>query len=638
MTVLLSLWLATATVGWAADEERRVVNFTFDQVDVRTFVKLVGEITGGRFVVGDDIEGKITVVSPRVAPDEVYPLFVSILESVGCTVLKEEHVHRVVKLAADPTRFGVVVGPDDTLPSDGIVTRVIRLEHVSVAAIQKVLAASAGKKETGAIGAIEETNHLIVTDTSRNIQRIEKIVCEIDQPGLAQTTEVVPLQFAGAERIAEQINRALAEDETRADQLRRRLSKGSSSLSSASSGGAVAVAAPHSNSLILVGSPARILSLKSLIAKMDVDTPSGRGRLNAIFLNYMSSEEAAKSITALLTQSAAKKGASEERQISIEAIPSSNALIVDAGHGDFEIVRRLVLQLDEPPQQVHIAVLIAEVSKSDGFQFGVELAALDQPDSSGDTVLQGGFTSKDDSSTLMDAVQSGVFPNGISLGLASLVGEDSDGNSILGFPGYINIDALKRNGNFRVKSETSLQAQNNKEATVSVVNEIPILKSTVEDGSGTAKDIIQNIERVDVGIKLKITPHVIPSNEIRLELNPSIEAVIDDGPDGTQFAPTIAKREVSTTVTVENGKTVVIAGLTREDEQQISSRVPLLGSIPLLGWIFRRESSVTERTDILIFVTPRLVGDGNGSDDVKRDWEKRTGLMYEEQRKPRPTP
>jgi len=637
VTVLLSLWLATVSVGWAEGEERRVVNFTFDQVDVRTFVKLVGEITGGRFVVGDDIEGKITVVSPRVAPDEVYPLFVSILESVGCTVLKEEHVHRVVKLAANPTRFGVVVGPDDTLPGDGIVTRVIRLSHVSVAAVQKVLAASAGKKDTGAIGAIEETNHLVVTDTSRNIQRIEKIVREIDQPGLAQTTEVVSLLYAGAERVAEQINRALAEDETRADQLRRRLTKGSSS-SSASSGGAVAVAAPHSNSLILVGSPSRILSLKSLIAKMDVDTPSGRGRLNAIFLNYMSSEEAAKSITALLAQSAEKKASSEERKISIEAIPSSNALIVDAGHGDFEIVRRLVSQLDEPPQQVHIAVLIAEVSESDGFQFGVEMAALDQPDSSGDTILQGGFTTKDDSSTLMDAVQSGVFPNGISLGLASLVGEDADGNSILGFPGYINIDALKKKGNFRVKSETSLQAQNNKEATVSVVNEIPILKSTVEDGSGTAKDIIQNIERVDVGIKLKITPHVIPSDEIRLELNPSIEAVIDDGPDGTQFAPTIAKREVSTTVTVEDGKTVVIAGLTREDEQEISSRVPLLGSIPLLGWIFRRESSVIERTDILIFVTPRLVGARNSDDDVKRDWEKRTGLTYEEQRKPRATP
>jgi len=617
----------------ASADNQTYVNFTFDQVDVRTFVKLVGEISGRRFVVDDDIEGKITVVSPRVTRDEVYPLFVTILESVGCSVLKDDEVHRVVKLASRPTRFGAVVGSAEAVPGEGVVTRVIRLEHVSAAELRKVLVASASKDETGGIGAVEETNHLIVTDTARNIRRIEKIISQIDKPGLARTTEVVELKFASAEDVAEQLNRALAEDESRADQLRRRLPQTRRQSRAAIGRVAAAVAAPHSNSLILVGTLSKINSLKELIGKMDVDTPSGRGRLNAIFLSYISAEEAAKSINALLKRGdEKKKGVATDRRIAIEAILSSNALLVDATPGDFDVVRRLIEQLDQPPQQVHIDVLIAEVSKSEGLDIGVELAALDMPRGSDDTVVQGGFTTKDDASSLMNAVQSGVFPRGLSIGVAHGVRLDSEGKTVLGFPGFINIDALRKNGNFRVKSETSLQAQNNKEATVSVVNEIPILKSTIQGGAGASRDVIQNIERIDVGIKLKITPHVIPNGEVRLELNPSIEAVIDPGPEGTLFAPTIAKREVSTTVTVENGRTVVIAGLTREDERKTVRRVPILGSIPLLGWLFRHKATNMERTDMLIFVTPRLVTTGSDAQTVKDDWERKTGLTHEEQR------
>jgi len=633
LRVTLFCALTCASSLMASADNQTYVNFTFDQVDVRTFVKLVGEISGRRFVVDDDIEGKITVVSPRVTRDEVYPLFVTILESVGCSVLKDDEVHRVVKLASRPTRFGAVVGSAEAVPGEGVVTRVIRLEHVSAAELRKVLVASASKDETGGIGAVEETNHLIVTDTARNIRRIEKIISQIDKPGLARTTEVVELKFASAEDVAEQLNRALAEDESRADQLRRRLPQTRRQSRAAIGRVAAAVAAPHSNSLILVGTLSKINSLKELIGKMDVDTPSGRGRLNAIFLSYISAEEAAKSINALLKRGdEKKKGVATDRRIAIEAILSSNALLVDATPGDFDVVRRLIEQLDQPPQQVHIDVLIAEVSKSEGLDIGVELAALDMPRGSDDTVVQGGFTTKDDASSLMNAVQSGVFPRGLSIGVAHGVRLDSEGKTVLGFPGFINIDALRKNGNFRVKSETSLQAQNNKEATVSVVNEIPILKSTIQGGAGASRDVIQNIERIDVGIKLKITPHVIPNGEVRLELNPSIEAVIDPGPEGTLFAPTIAKREVSTTVTVENGRTVVIAGLTREDERKTVRRVPILGSIPLLGWLFRHKATNMERTDMLIFVTPRLVTTGSDAQTVKDDWERKTGLTHEEQR------
>lgn len=623
--------LLIAPIPLKANGNQSYVNFTFDQVDVRTFVKLVGEISGRRFVVDDDIDGKITVVSPRVKKDDVYPLFVTILESVGCSIVKEDKVYRVVKLASRLNRFGIVVGADEAVPAEGIVTKVIRLEHVSAFELRKVLVMNAEKDAISGIGAVDETNHLIITDTAHNIQRIEKIISEIDKPGLARTMEVVPLEFASAMDVAEQLNRAMSEDESRADNLRRRLAqRGSGSVGGAT---VAAVPAPHSNSIILVGTLSKIQSLRDLISKMDIDTPSGRGRLNAIFINYISAEEASKSLNALLARGDKKKENDVDRRIAIEAVPSSNALMVDASPGDFEVVRRLIIQLDQPPKQVHIGVLIAEVSNSDGFDFGIDFTALDMPSDSDSTVVRGASTTRSGgASSLMDSVQSGVFPRGLSVGVARSRGTDSDGNTILGYPGLINIDALKTLGNFRVKSETSLQAQNNKEATVSVVNEIPILESTIQGGSGTSRDVIQNIKRLDVGIKLKITPHVLPDEKIRLELNPSIEAVIDSGPQGTLFAPTIAKREVHTTVTVENGRTVVIAGLTREDERKTVRRVPILSSIPLLGWLFKSKSTSIERTDMLIFVTPQLVSASSSAQLLKENWEDKTGLIYEEQR------
>jgi general secretion pathway protein D len=624
--------LLTLAVAWSAVAQQSagtdggIVNFTFDQVDVRTFVKLVGEITGKRFVVGDDIEGKITVVSPAVKQVEVYPLFVSILESVGCSVVAEGDMHRVVALPSRATKLAPVVGPDGKLPESGLVTKVIRLEHVSASELKKVLATKA-ESGAGSVEAIEETNHLVITDSVASIQRVEALIAEVDRPGLARVTEIIPLDYASAEDIAQQLNDALQENASRAERLRRRIGTARVGNVMSENRTASVVAAPHANSLIAVGTSAQIKALRELIVKMDVDVPSGRGRLNAIFLHHLSAEEAAENITALLEKrNGGKADARARRDIAIQASPSSNALLVDANPGDFDVVKRLIDQLDQSPDQVHIEVVIMEVSNSEGLDLGVDLAAVDMPSAAGDSVVQGGFSLGDGASGLLNAVQTGVFPRGLSVGVAHGSSMAADGTIQVGYPGLVNIDAMKTRGNVKVLSETSLQSQNNKEASVLVVSEIPILTSSIQGGSGTSRDVIQNIERVDVGVKLKITPHVVPDGRIRMALNPSIEAVIDSGPAGTQFAPTIAKRQVDTTVTVEDGRTIIIAGLTREDEVKRERRVPVLGSIPLVGWLFRRTQNSLERTDVLIFVTPTVVTEVAASNALRERWEGKTGL------------
>lgn len=603
------------------------VNFTFDAVDIRTFVKLVGEITGKRFVIGDGIEGTVTVVSPRVSPAEVYPLFLSILESSGYSVREDGGVLYLVPLKGRTAGLAAVLGTGDAVPEQGVYTKVFRLAHVSAAEIRKALEPRADG--TVAIRALEETNHLVVTDSSAGIRRIEALLKEVDQPGLARSTEVIELKFAGAEDLARQLNLALAENLTRAQRLVDRLPAGRGPESGGENArSAMVVAVPHSNRLLVVGTQSQVDSLRSLIEKMDVDVPSGHGRLNAIFLKHLSAEEAAENLSALLkqTQQAGTPGGSgDTRRIAIQASPSSNALLVDASPGDFEVVSRLIEQLDQSPEQVHIGVVIMEVSDGDGFQLGVDFTAVDQPASVGDTVVQGSM-GLGDAGGLLSRVQNGIFPRGMSIGIAHGSSQTADGKIQVGYPGLLNIDAFRSNSRFKILSETSLQSQNNKEATVSVVNEIPILKSEISGGTGTARDVIKNIERMDVGIKLRITPHSIPGGRIRMALNPSIEAVIDSGPSGTLYTPTIAKREVETTVTVEDGRTIVIAGLTRRDERESERRVPFLGSIPILGWLFRRTERINERTDMLIFVTPTLVSDLAAAASHQKRWEEKTGL------------
>lgn len=628
--------LMTAAAKPAGDA---IINFSFDQVDVSTFVKLVGDLTGKKFVVADGVAGKITVVSPMVTRREVYPLFVTILESAGCSVVQDGEIYRVVALPKRDTVVAPVIGAEEPIPTEGVVTKVFQLQNVTAAELRKVLESKVGGGKAGAIGAIEETNHLLITDTADSIRRIEKIITEIDKPGLSKTTEVVPLEFAGAEEIANQLNQAMMDSDGRLpfgdtagriDDPRSRLPAVPGTTRGSTRRTLVVVASPHSNSLILVGAPAQIAELKKIIKQMDVDSPSGRGRLNAVFLKYLVADEAAKSISALLAKSDVKVGTvAQKPKISIEPSVANNALMVDAGPGDLEVVKRLIEQLDQPPEQVHIGVMIWEVSSSEGLNLGVEMASLQMPTRVGETVFQGSTKLTDSTASLLDSIQSGIFPRGISVSAAHGSGVDADGNITADYPAFVNVDALRKTGKFKVLSETSLEAQNNKEATVSIVSEIPILKSTIQGGSGTSRDVIQNIDRMDVGIKLKLTPHIIPGGEVQMVLTPSIEAVTDPGVAGA-YAPTIAKREVSTTVTVPDGKTIVIAGLTREDKTKIVEKVPLLGSIPLLGILFRHTSDSTEKTDLLIFVTPRIVADMAAAESVMKNWEQKTGLSPHE--------
>ena len=621
MGVAAAFWSAAALAAnggpppAAAPSTRPPVEFNYEQADIRLVTQIVGKITGRKFVLPDGITGQVSILTPRPIPvEEVYPLFLTMLESSGYAVVEREGVCHVTALPGGPAfPLGETAG-------EGLITKVLALQHVSAQEVKKSLEGLVRGGREGALEVFLPGNHLIITDTASNVVRVEALVARLDQPGAGNTIEIVPLHHASANEVADQLRATFGATDSAANKINRHFQQVAGGTGALPTDFTV-VAAPQANSLILVGMPLQIAETRRIIEKMDIENPSGFGRLNAIFLKYLSAEEASKSLNALLAKAPAAEGMAAARDIAIEPSVANNALLVDASAQDFEYVRRLVERLDVVPQQVLVEVLIAEVNLSQGLDLGVEWFGVDQPSGSG----TGGFGRMryGDSDAMMSLLTNATFPQGLAMGIISGTFTGPDGRTYNQIPLYLRAVAGKRD--LKILSNIPLWAQNNLEASVSVVENIPILKSSVE-GAGSSRDYIQNIDRLDVGIKLKLTPHVNPDREIQLDLNPSIESVVEEGSDSLKYTPTIAKREVKTTVTIPDRSTVVLSGLIREDTAKITTKVPLLGDIPFLGALFRSTSDSKRRTNLLIFVTPRIVTELNLAELERTRLEQVAGL------------
>lgn len=594
----------------AQDAEPAYVDFSFDQVELRLLAKLVGEMTGRRFVVDNAVTGPVTIVSPdRIRADETLPLFLSVLESSGYSVVDRSGVLHVVPLPEGGTLVAPVVGSDGVSLPYGVVTKIIKLDHISATEIRKALQAMVRGAEDGAMAAVPSSNHLIITDTAESIRRIDEIVAELDQPGAARLTEVIPLEHAGAREVANQVMTAMKGAISAGSALSRQMRQVTTG-DSALPVGMTIVAAEHANSVILVGTPVQIAEAREVIKTIDVESSTGTGRLNAIFLNYLSAVEASTNLNALLSKTLAND---QQRRIAIEPNMSNNALLVDASPRDFQLIQDLVKQLDTAPQKVMVEILIAEIAEGESLDFGVNWSTVEQPREDSLTIV--GRSRPGDTDIVSDLITEGITPQGLAVGVARGTMELADGTVVPNIAAMVT--ALAQDRDITIHANVPLMAQNNREASVSVVENIPILTSTIEGGAGTARDVIQNIERIDVGIELTFTPHVNPDREVLMELNPSIEAIIDESTGGMAFTPTIARREVSTTVTVPDNATVVISGLIREDVITELNKVPILGDIPLLGHLFRHTVDRKQRTNLMIMVTPHVVDNMETADHLR---------------------
>jgi len=619
VTISLITWISFFTNPFCfADESLH--NFNFNQIELGNLSEIVAGITGKKIIVGEFSAKRVSIATPeKVKKEEILPLFISVLEANKLTVQEKGGALQVIALQSEASRINPrILSEEDEKTAVGVITKIIRMKHVSAVEIKKLIEPMVRKGKEGGVLAFGPTNHLIITDSASNIRQIQKIIDELDTEESAGVTEVIELKHASADQLATQVSAAIKGAEGAGSSVSKHLqqvSAGGASLP----GNFIIIPSTGANSLIVIGSPVQISDVKRIVEKLDVETAAGRGRLNAIFLNYLSAESAAKNITALLSKTTDK---TTTQRIAIEPSISNNALLVNAPPADFEYIRKLVDQLDKIPQQVLVEVLIAEIAYDDSIDVGVEWSTIDSPEDGKSTGI--GRSRPGPNDDILNLATDRAFSQGASLGIARGFFTDAAGNQIPRIPFLLR--AFEQDRDVKILSNVPLWVQNNTEATYSVVQNIPVLKSTIEGGAGTARDVIQNIERIDVGIKLTVTAIVNPNNEVTLKLNPSIEAVTQQQTGTAELTPTIAKREVTTTMTTKDRSTVAISGLIREDFIDEVNKVPVLGSIPILGHLFRNTVKSKTRTNLMIFVTPYIVSSPDVANELKEKWTKQTSL------------
>lgn len=602
-----------------AQDDRKMVTFDFNEVELKTLIQLVYENTNNRFILDDAIAGKkVSLVAEKIPVDELFSFAVTVIESMGYATIKRDGAYELIELPKRGAPPGEFVPGGGTIPAVGYITKVFKLQHVEAEPIRKVLEKMVRGGSEGAVQAFPANNNVIVTETAANLRRVENMIRDLDRPEQKGTIEVVPLKHSSPTELARTLSNAISASQSSAqayiNQIRANTGGGTRPAD------LTVVPAEQSRSLILVGSPAKIAETKRVINILDVADAAGRGRLNAIKLNYLQAPDIAKTLTSLLEKRGAKKEWSDT--IALEADTANNALLVDASAIDFEYINRLVQDLDRPPRQVLVEVMIAEIAIDRGVDLGVEWATIDNPRDGTTTAV--GRSRPGAVNEISSLITEAAFGQGLSIGVARGLTNLPDGTPVPRVPFLLR--ALAQDRDVKILSNVPLLAQDNSEAKVSVVENIPVLRSTIEGGSGTARDIIQNIDRIDVGIQMTLTPRITPDDRVILDINPTIEAITDEQTAGQPFTPTIAKREVDTTVRIPDRSTVIISGLLREDVIKEDNRVPVLGSLPIIGNLFKSVRNRKERTNLLIFVTPTIIDDDGDAREAQERWEKKTGV------------
>lgn len=620
----LVLALALSLPAHAAKPKTWKVNLK--DADISALVSEVAEVTGKNFVVDPRVKGTITVISSKaLSADELYELFLGVLSVNGFAAVPGGGA---IKIVPDVTakQFGVPVDVNLSRKGEALVTRVIRLENTNAVDLVPVLRPM--MPQFAHLAALPGANALVLSDHANNIDALAEIISQLDSTS-GDEIEIVTLQDARVDDVV-----AMLESLT----------------GSASGGGAVAgggrearqlyrvrvVADARSNRLLLKGEAKGRKRLRELISTLD--TPTERlGGVKVFRLRHSSAKQVAEVLRGLVAGDRGGAGATSAvpatggtagagpvainaNGIGLIADESLNALVVRADPAFMREIAKVIEQLDQRRSQVLIQAAIVEVSGDNAKQLGVQWAAGDPSKGIGLINFSAAGTPLSSLATQALALNAGstaVQPSiseGATLGFGK---SETDANGNRTFYGAI-IQALASVTNANLLSTPSIMTLDNQEAKIVVGQNVPFITGTSTSASSTTTNPFQTIERQDVGITLKVKPSIGEGGTVRLEIEQEVSAVLPST-SGINSADLItSKRSIKTTVLADDGQTIVLGGLIRDDETKTVSKVPLLGDIPLLGYLFRASGTSKTKQNLLVFLQPSLVRDGASAAEMSQ--------------------
>ena len=640
----------------------RRFNVLFDRVDVDKLVQTAADVTCRTFIVPDNIKGKISIIGPdqghgNVSAEEFYSAFLAALDANGMTIVRSGSFFRILeKSKANKSAVETVVDSHEVHTNEEMVTRLFQLRN---AELEPVRAALAQLVSPGAEIVPFPPDVLILTEVGSNLQRIEKIVAQLDVAPADQLT-VIQVKFASAQDVA--------------DKVQRILDKPRNSGAKPPASGHLVLADERTNKLIVLSNPATVERILQLLADLDVPLP-GDGQVNFYPLKNAEAKEIVATLEPLLQgargkqpaplyggtpgtappgnlgapgmpqppkspapgatpPSAAQVAGLITGEVKISASEATNGLVVIANPADYRSLIRLIEQLDTPRKQVFIEAAILEIDVEHDSDFGVSFHGV--VTGSTPVFLGTNYPGQPNSLSLANLLTT----NGALAGVQGPILTDLSSQLGVNIPQFgVILHALQQTSDVNVISTPHLLALDNKEAQIHVGQKVPfqtgyspaaVQQAQNAGVSPTVNSISQlyaPITRENVELKLIVTPHVGEGDDLRLDIDEQTEEITSTD---KVLGPTTSTRGTKTTVVAQNHRTIVLGGIMEDHVLESVAKIPILGDIPLLGHLFRSTTKKNVKTNLLLFLTPHIIRSRADFEEIsERKRQERQKLLEE---------
>ncbi|MDB9880101.1 type II secretion system secretin GspD [Pseudomonadales bacterium] len=582
----------------AASQDNWKINLK--NADIREFVTQVSAITGKSFIIDPRVKGNVTVISnTSMDTPAVYELFLAVLRVHGFAAVPSGQVVRIVqqvlaKQSSNPQDFST------ENPGEELVTQVLSVKNTDSNELVKILRPLI--PQYGHIAGLSEPNALIISDHAENIARLTEIINRIDIADNS-TTRIIQLQNAWIEDVVSLLEQLAPEQ----------MGKGAKGPNRVT-----VVASERTNSLIIKGEPETLDKVVRLVSELDVPANRG-GTIQVVRLAHSDAVQLAEILKNLVADKSQNDSASQAIATSIQADESLNALVIRADPATMAELKEIIARLDIRRLQVLIEAAIVEVTSDFTRTLGTELAVGDVSGSA----LPIGLTAP--SGTLANvlanlAAGDGQLSSVPDLGSTPLL---AAAKSSSGVNFGIIVRALSANSDVNLLSTPSITTMDNEQAKIVVGQNVPFRTGSTTSGSNGASNPFTTIQREDVGLTLEVTSHIHDGNLVRLEIHQEVSEVdktslASIGSDGSADLIT-NKRTIDTTVLADDREVIILGGLIRDKITDVSSGVPLLKDIPILGRLFKSSNKIREKQNLLVFLRPTVLAT---KEDVK-DMSKR---------------
>lgn len=624
--LLTALGLTTVQAEQPEESKDKKVTFNFVDVELPVITKFISEITKKNFIFDERVKGKITIIAPsKISINDAYNLFLSVLELKGFTIVPSGIDAFKIIPSSEARQRGLEIVKDREPLKENYIVRLIPLKHISSEEAIKFVQPLVSRD--GYSSAFGPGNLLLVIDSGLNIEKILNVIEAIDQPSMKLMPEIVYLRHGSADSVARIINEGMA---------KKKISPNITTEEPK------AVADTRLNAVILFGDQGMRETMKSLISLLDAPSPETQGRINVYFLENADAAEMVKSLENVIKASQTQGQAPVIKRapsvtpfeaagaINITADKATNALIIVASPADYQNLLQVIKQLDRRRRQVYVEAMIVEASVDKLRELGSKWRLIGR--SQGEPIAIGGFGTISPS-----ALQSIIYGlEGVTLGgmgnflKIPVITTDRNGNPTvtdLTVPGFATLFSLNE---FRdavnVLSTPQILTSDNKEAEIVVGENVPFISKRERDLT-TSGTVLSSIERKDVGITLKIKPQITEGDYVKLDIYQEISSLKQESENVLiTIGPTTTKRSTKTSVVVKDNETVVIGGLMQEKDEENLTKFPVLGDIPLLGWLFKYKSTSKKKTNLLVFLTPHIVKDSERLSEITKEKRNEMGI------------